>query len=222
MLKLRQKIIAEAHDTNYGGHPGPERTYLKLSSEWYWPHMLKGIKSYIHDCKPCRRNKPRLTKTPGLLEPLKIPDARWQDISMDFILELPKTKSGFNSIWVVVDRLTKRTHFIPTRTTVSAEEVAHLFIEHIFRHHGMPATIVSDRDSKFTSKFWSELLTSLGTKLKMTVAYRAQGDGQTERQNRTLEEIGGEFNLTKERVRQIKEKALRKLRNESAELFDYM
>ncbi|KAE9261025.1 hypothetical protein PR003_g34110, partial [Phytophthora rubi] len=150
--------------------------------------MLKSIQRFIADCEPCRRNKPRLTKPPGLLEPLSIPDERWRSISMDFITDLPRTKRDVDSIWVVVDRLTKRCHFVPTTKTVTAEGVARLFIDNIWKLHGMPSNIVSDRDRKFVSKFWQYVFKSIGTKLSMTVAHRAQGDGQTERMNRTLEE----------------------------------
>ncbi|GMF47037.1 unnamed protein product [Phytophthora fragariaefolia] len=145
IMSLKHKIIAEVHDSNFGGHP-------------------------------------------GLMEPLQIPDERWRSISMDFITDLPDTKRGNNSIWVVVDRLTKRSHFVPTVKTVSAQEVALLFIDNIWRLHGMPQDIVSNRDTKFISGFWSHVFEDVGPKLKMTVAYRAQGDGQTERTNRTLEE----------------------------------
>ncbi|KAE9315989.1 hypothetical protein PR003_g18846 [Phytophthora rubi] len=131
---------------------------------------------------------PRLTKPPGLLDPLSIPDECWRSISMDFITDLPRTKRDVDSIWVVVDRLTKRYHFVPTTKTVNAEGVARLFIDNIWKLHGMPANIVSDRDRNFVSAFWQHVFKSIGTKLSMTVAHRAQGDGQTERMNRTLEE----------------------------------
>ncbi|KAE9049920.1 hypothetical protein PR001_g2865 [Phytophthora rubi] len=107
---------------------------------------------------------------------------------MDFITDLPRTKRDVDSIWVVVDRLTKRYHFVPTTKTVNAEGVARLFIDNIWKLHGMPANIVSDRDRNFVSAFWQHVFKSIGTKLSMTVAHRAQGDGQTERMNRTLEE----------------------------------
>ncbi|KAG4058525.1 hypothetical protein PC123_g6507 [Phytophthora cactorum] len=187
-VKLRQTIISESHDTNYGGHPGAERTYLTLARHWYRSKMLKSIQKVIADCEPCRRNKPRLSKPPGLLEPLSITDERWQSISMDFITDLPRTKRDVDSIWVVVDRLTKRCRFVPTTKTVTAEGVARLFIDNIWKHHGIPKSIVSYRDRKFVSAFWKHVFKSVGTKLNMTVAHRAQGDGQTERMNRTLEE----------------------------------
>ncbi|GMF17869.1 unnamed protein product [Phytophthora lilii] len=121
-----------------------------------------------------------MSKTPGLLEPLQIRDERWRSISKDFITDLPDTKRGNNSTWVMVNRLTKRAHFIVTKT-VTAQEVATLFIDNIWRLHGMPQDIVSDRDTKFISGFWSQVFEDVGTKLKMTVTYRAQADGQTER-----------------------------------------
>ncbi|GMF39863.1 unnamed protein product [Phytophthora fragariaefolia] len=187
-LKLRQTIISECHDTNYGGHPGAERTYLMLVRRWYWSKMLKSIQHFIADCEPCRRNKPRLTKPPGLLEPLSIPYERCRAISMGFITDLPRTKRDVNSIWVVVDILTKRCHFVPTTKTVAAEGVARLFIDNIWKLHCLPSSIVSDRDRKFVSYFWQCVFKSIGTNLNMTVAHREQGDGQTERMNRTLEE----------------------------------
>ena len=109
-------------------------------------------------------------------------------ISMDFIIELPTTKSGFNAIWVIVDRLSKRIILIPTFTKLSSEKAAHQFVKHYFPLHGIPKSIISDRDPRFTSKFWTELMNILGTKLNMTVSHRPQADGQTERYNRTLEE----------------------------------
>ncbi|KAE9042818.1 hypothetical protein PR003_g15909 [Phytophthora rubi] len=116
--------------------------------------MLKLIQRFIANREPCRRNKPRLTKPPGLLEPLSIPDERWRSISMDFIIDLRRMNRDVDSIWVVVDRLTKRCHFVPTTKTVTAEGVARLFIDNIWQLQGMPSNIVSDRDRKFVSKFW--------------------------------------------------------------------
>ncbi|GMF20524.1 unnamed protein product [Phytophthora fragariaefolia] len=187
-VKLRQSIISECRDTNYGGHPGAEQTYLTLARHWCWSKMLRSIQKFIADCEPCRRNKPRLTKPPGLLEPLSIPGERWRSFSMDFITDLPRTKREVDSIWVVVDRLTKRCHFVPTTKNVTAEGVARLFIDNIGKLHGMPTNIVSDRDRKFVSAFWQHVFKSIGTKLSMSVAHRAQGDGQMERMDRTLEE----------------------------------
>ncbi|KAL1920728.1 uncharacterized protein VTP21DRAFT_11363 [Calcarisporiella thermophila] len=125
----------------------------------------------------------------GLLQPLPIPTRRWEQISMDFIFQLPKTKRGFDAILVIVDRLTKRAHFIPTTTNASAVEVAEIFMQNIFKLHGLPAHIISDRDPQFTSRFWKALFEKLGTRLAMSTAFHPQTDGQTERTNRTLEEM---------------------------------
>ncbi|GMF22831.1 unnamed protein product [Phytophthora fragariaefolia] len=132
---LKHRIIGAVHESIYGGHPGTDRTYLKLRADWYWPRMVRTIKKYIADCEDCRRNKPRLAKTPGLMEQMQTPDERWRSISMDFITDLSDTKRGHNLIWLVVDRLAKRAHFIATTKKVSAQEVTMLSIDNIWRLH---------------------------------------------------------------------------------------
>jgi hypothetical protein len=108
---------------------------------------------------------------------------------MDFIVGLPKTQAGFDSILVVVDWLTKIAHFIPTVATVTASGVAALFMRNIFKFHGMPSEIINDRDCKFVSEFWTTLFKMCGTKIKLSTAYHPETDGQTERTNRTLEDM---------------------------------
>ena len=125
----------------------------------------------------------------GLLQPLDTPTTRWEQITMDFIVQLPLTKQGYDAIFVVVDKLFKRAHFIPTHTSATAPETAKLFFNVIFKDHGLPRTIISDRDAKFTSKFWQQLFKELGTTLSMSTSFHPQTDGQTERTNRTLEEM---------------------------------
>ena len=125
----------------------------------------------------------------GEAQPISVPDYQWKDISMDFITHLPPTRSGFTSILVVVDRLSKMVHFLPTFDAVSAEDVAALFRDRIFCLHGMPQSIVSDRDVKFTSAFWTELHRLLGVRLNLSTAYHPQSDGQSERMNRVLEDM---------------------------------
>ena len=150
---------------------------------FFWPRMQKDVKNYVTSCEACQRNKPTNRAAAGLLQPLVIPETRWEQVSMDFITHLPKIKNHFDSIFVVVDRLSKRVHFIPTTSTVTAPDVAHLFFTHIFRHHGLPRVIVSDRDPKFISKFWQELLLFLRTKAAMSTIHHPQTDGQTEQAN---------------------------------------
>ncbi|OWZ08970.1 LOW QUALITY PROTEIN: hypothetical protein PHMEG_00018404 [Phytophthora megakarya] len=176
-VMLRYGIISECHDCNYGGHPGVEHTYLTL--------MLASIQTFITDCEQCRRNKPRLTKPSGLLEPLSIPDEIWRSISMDFITDLPQTKNKVNSIWVVIDQTMS---FHSNDEAVTAEGVAQRFVNNIWNLHVMLTNILFDRDRKFVSHFWQNVFKSIGTKLSMTVPHCAQGDGQKERMDPTLEE----------------------------------
>ena len=151
--------------------------------------MAKDIKQYVRSCNACQRNKSSNLWPAGLLQPLEIPSVAWEQVSLDFVVRLPLTKEGHDAILVVVDRLTKHVHFIPTHTSVTAPEVAKLFLAHVFKLHGMPCIIVSDRDAKFTSRFWKALLETLGTRAAMSTAFHPQTDGQTERANRTMEDM---------------------------------
>src|SRR3954470_22402332 len=156
---------------------------------FYWPRMNNDVRQYVKSCDSCQRIKASQQVPGGLLQPLPIPTRPWEQVSMDFIVQLPKTKAGFDAIVVFVDTFSKMTHFAPTKTTASAPDTARLFFDHIFRLHGLPKSIVSDRDAKFTSKFWKSLFQTLGTKLAMSTAFHPQTDGQTERANRTLEDM---------------------------------
>ena len=184
---LKNDIIYENHDVPTAGHVGRFRTYYKIRQEYHWHHMEKYIARYIQTCEQCQRNKSRANKAPGLLNPLDIPDARWQDITMDFVVGLPTTtQEKKNAIMVIVDRLTKRAIFIPTKTTDKAEDTAKHFFNRYVRDHGIPTSIVSDRDSLFTSKLWSSLMDLCETQHKFSSAFRPQTDGQTEIVNKFL------------------------------------
>jgi hypothetical protein len=124
-----------------------------------------------------------------LLQPLKIPEWKWEEIGMDFIVELPLTQAGYDSIWVIVDRLTKVAHFIPVKMTYSGAKLAELYMSRIVCLHGVPKKIVSDRGSQFTSKFWEKLQESMDTKLNFSSAYHPQTDWQTGRTNQILEDM---------------------------------
>lgn len=137
-------------------------------------------------CDTWQRNKARLGKPGGLVRPLPIPERPWGSVSMDFVLGLPQTRKGYNYVVVFVDRLTKMVHVRPCKKEIDAEETADLFFDAVFRRHGMPDDVVSDRDSKFTGAFWSTLLKRLGTKQSLSTAFHPQTDGQTERMNRVL------------------------------------
>jgi hypothetical protein len=151
--------------------------------------MLHSVAEYVAICDTCQRVKAEHQRPAGLLQPLKILEWKWEEITMDFIVGLPRTQKGYNSIWVVVNRLTKVAHFIPVNTTYSSARLAELYISRIICLHGVPKKIISDRGSQFTSRFWEQLHDSLDTKLRFSTAYHPQTDGQTERTNQVLEDM---------------------------------
>ena len=147
------------------------------------------IASYVAKCDTCRRIKASHLPSASVLQPLQIPAWKWEDIGMDFITGLPRTPQGYDSIWVIVDRLTKSAHFLPVKTTYPAKRYAELYLEKIVCLHGVPKTIISDRGTQFTSRFWEQLQGCLGTKLIRSSAYHPQTDGQTERVKQILEDM---------------------------------
>ena len=186
---LRSHILREHHDIDIAGHPGIDKTLDAIMRHYYWPKMGKDVRKYVLTCDLCQRNKSSNQQPAGLLQPLPTPTKRWEEVTMDFIVQLPLTRNGHDAIVVFVDRLTKRSHFVPMHTSATAPEVAKIFFCEIFKHHGLPKAIISDRDAKFTSHFWQALFHQLGTKTAMSTAFHPQTDGQTERLNRTLEEM---------------------------------
>jgi len=171
------------------GHLGVDKTLAALQQLFYWPKMVDDVRLYVKTCGSCQRNKPSNQKKGGLLKSLDIPSYPFESVSMDFITQLPETARGNDALLVVVDRLSKLTILIPTNTTVSAAEAATLFYDNVFKNHGMPLSIVSDRDPRFTAKFWQEFYKCMGTTLKMSSGYHPETDGLTERANRTVEQI---------------------------------
>lgn len=186
---IRTRILQEVHDAPTGGHLGMEKTLTRLGKLFWWEGIRAETQQYVGSCVACQSNKASNQKPAGLLHSLPIPTRRWEQVSMDFVGPLPATKRGNDFILVVVDKLSKMVHLIPCRTTITAKQVASLFWREIIRLHGMPSSIVSDRDPRFTSHFWQELWKLMGTKLAMSTAYHPQTDGQTERVNRVMEEI---------------------------------
>ena len=186
---LQTRLLHEAHDTPTSGHLGRHKTLARLQEHFFWPYMDKSVRDYVRSCAACQLNKPPSRAPYGMLMSLPVPDRPWQSASLDFIGVLPTTESGHDMILVFVCRLTKMIHLIPCKSTADAQEIAALFIKHIYRLHGLPSQLVSDRDSKFTSDFWQALFSQLGSKLSMSTANHPQTDGQTERANRTVEEM---------------------------------
>ena len=151
--------------------------------------MKKDIAEYVAVCDVCQRVKAEHQKPARLLQPLLIPEWKWDKLGMDFITGLPRTRSGYDSIWVVVDRLTKVAHFILVKTTYTSAKLAKIYMTRIICLRGVRRSIVSDRGTQFTSKFWNQLHETLGTRLEFSTAYHPQTDGQTERVNQILEDM---------------------------------
>ncbi|KAJ3476377.1 hypothetical protein NLI96_g11201 [Meripilus lineatus] len=183
---LRSEILHSRHDALVAGHPGRARTLGLVSQDFSWPGMNTYVRKYVQACDVCARIKAPRHKPYGLLQPLDIPSRPWKSISMDFIVKLP-ISHGYDSIWVVCDRLTQAAHFIPTNETIDAPGLARLFLDRVFRYHGLPDSIVSDRGSIFVSQFWKELTMLLRINLRTSTAYHPQTDGLTERTNQTIE-----------------------------------
>jgi hypothetical protein len=188
-LELRKKILDEAHLSRFSMHPGSNKMYHDLRSLYWWTRMKREIAKYISECDTCQRVKASHLKVAGTLQPLPIPSWKWEDLSMDFIVGLPNTSQHHDSIWVIVDRLTKTAHFLPVHTTHRTEKYADIYIDQIVRLHGIPRTTVLDRGAPFVARFWEQLQESLGTHVIRSSAYHPQTDGQTERVNQILEDM---------------------------------
>jgi hypothetical protein len=183
---LQTKLITAFHSSPVGGHSGAHATYQRLKKLFAWTGMKSQTADFVRQCDICQHAKHSNTAPAGLLQPLPPPTGPWRDITMDFIEGLPLS-DGFNCILVVVDRFSKFAHFVPLKHPFTAPSVARIFLDSVVKLHGMPLSIVSDRDKIFTSIFWKQLFQQLGTKLKFTTAYHPQTDGQSERVNQCLE-----------------------------------
>ncbi|XP_072078042.1 uncharacterized protein [Arachis hypogaea] len=149
-----------------------------------WMHVIRRGRTFRRKKMKVEHQKPS-----GMLQFLGIPQWKWGGIAMDFVTGLPRTRSGFDAVWLIMDRLTKSAHFLPIRVNYSMEELARLYIKEIVMLHGVPSSIVSDRDPQFTSRFWGAFQRVFGTKLCLSTAYHPQTDGQSERNNQTLEDM---------------------------------
>ena len=189
---LFSRIMKMVHDDSSAGHPGVSRTMLAFNERFYMRKSTPLIKRYVQSCQVCQRTKPRNEKDPGLLTSLDIPASRWTDISVDFVGPLPKS-DGKDGIMVVVDRLTKRAHFVPTTIRASSKEIGQLLKDHIFKLHGLPRSILSDRDTRFTSEYWQKLMKDLDVNVQMTTAYHQRANGLAERTIRSLKQYLGSY-----------------------------
>ena len=187
--ELKRHIMEEAHSSAYAMHPGSTKMYRTFKEHYWWNGMKKEIASFVSRCLTCQHVQAEHQKPEGKIQLLPIPVWKWEKITMDFVKGLPWTQRQHDSIWVIVDRLTKSTHFLPIIVEDSLEKLAQLYVDEIVRLHGVPVSIVSDRDPRFTSRFWPSLQTTLGTRLHFSTVFHPQTDGQSERTIQTLEDM---------------------------------
>jgi hypothetical protein len=188
-FELHHTIMDEAHCSRYSIHPETNKMYKDLKTNFWWMRMKMKIARYVSECDTCRRVNADHLRLAGNLHPLSIPEWKWENIYMDFIVGLPHTSNGYNSIWVIVDRLTMSAHFIPVSTTYRIWQYAELYMSHIACYHGILKTIISDRGSIFVSRFWKQLHDCLGTHLIWSSAYHPQMDRQTKWVNQIIEDV---------------------------------
>ncbi|KAH0672805.1 hypothetical protein KY290_025037 [Solanum tuberosum] len=186
---VRERILDEAHNSFYSIHPGSTKMYRDLRDVYWWCGMKKDIAKFVSSCHSCQQVKAEHQRPGALTQDIEIPTWKWEEINMDFVVGLPKARRVFDSVWVVVDRMTKSAHFLPVKTTYGAEEYAKLYIHELVRLHGIPLSILSDRGAQFTSHFWKSFQRGLGTKVKRSTAFHPQTDGQAERTIQTLEDM---------------------------------
>jgi transposase InsO family protein len=189
---LRLHILKSCHDAALVGHQGVSKTLELIQRRLCWLGLRRDVEIYVRGCATCQRTKPSRQRPQGFLQSLEISDGPWTSISMDFVEELPAS-NGYNSILVVVDRLTKYATFIPTTTKLSTAGLVDLIVDNVVSRHGLPTSIISDRGSKFTSKLWAAMCKVLGIKVSLSTAFHPQTDGQTERVNQVMEQYLRQF-----------------------------
>jgi len=184
---IRTTLIAKHHEPPHVGHGETAKTSELISRRYYWPKIREDIKRFIKNCNTCQRTKVLQHAPYGLLQSNKAPDRPWKSIAMDFITDLPKSE-GYDTILVVIDRLTEMSHFIPCSKDLDARQFANLFMKEIVWLHGLPHDIITDRGTLFTSDLWRETTGKLGIERRLSTAFHPQTDGQTERTNAILEQ----------------------------------
>ncbi|GJU16212.1 reverse transcriptase domain-containing protein [Tanacetum coccineum] len=184
----RYLIMHESHKSRYSIHPGSDKMYHDLKMLYWWPNIKADIATYVSKCLTCAKVKAEHQRPSGLLVQPDIPEWKWEKITMDFITKLPKTEAGYDSIWVIVDRL-QSCSLICMMKRIRAEKFQGLNIIILVARHGIPVSIISDRDSHFTLRVWQSLHKALGMQLNLSTAYHPQTDGQSERTIQTLEDM---------------------------------
>nr|GEZ28541.1 putative reverse transcriptase domain-containing protein [Tanacetum cinerariifolium] len=186
---LRTVIMHESHKSKYSIHPSSDKIYQDMKKLYWRPNMKADIPTYASKCLTCVEVKAEHQRPSGLLVQPKVPEWKWDNITMDFVTKLPKSSQGYDTIWVIVDRLTKSAIFTPIRKTDSMDKLARIYLKEVVTRHGIPVSIISDRDPRFASNFWRSLQNALGTRLDMSTAYHPETDGQSERSIQTLDDM---------------------------------
>ncbi|MCO5554428.1 hypothetical protein L7F22_007958 [Adiantum nelumboides] len=184
--QLRPKVLIECHAPPYAGHRGIDATIKAVDTFFYWPTLRRDVDAFVRSCLVCQKVKFDRQKAPGLLQPLPIPDKPWESIAMDFIFDLPRTPTGNDGIWNIICRFRKQAHFVFVRKKIKLDHKVKLFMHNIFKYHGMPQSIVSDRDPRMTSFFCKTLFENMDTTLKFSSSFHPQTDGQSEEANSTV------------------------------------
>ena len=185
--EIRREILELFHDSPPAGHPGRAKTLELISRNYWWPSMTKYVHDYVDGCDRCKQTKVLPSRPTGPLQPNEVPEGPWQTITCDLIVDLPKSE-GCDSIFVVVDRFSKQAHFIPTTKDVDSKGISELFLKNVWKHHGTPKKVISDRGTQFISKFMGQMSKRLGTKWSASTSYHPRTDGQTERVNQEVEQ----------------------------------
>jgi hypothetical protein len=186
---FKKRIMEEAHSTPYTVHPGATKIYRDVKAVFWWIGMKNDIAKFVAECLTCQQVKAEHQRPGGLLQPLPIPEWKWEHVTMDFVVGLPRSLNGHDAIWVIVDRLTQFAHFLPIKVNFTLDKLAQLYIQEIVRLHVTPVSIVSDRDPRFTARFWKSLQAAMGTTLNFSTAFHPQSDGQSEQTIQTLEDM---------------------------------
>jgi hypothetical protein len=187
--ELKNMLLSKMHKVPYAGHPGYQKTIATVKKQYYWPGMKNEVVDFIAKFLECQKVKAKHRHPTGLLQPFPISEWKWEVVTMVFITKLPMTTKQHDYIMVVVDKCTKATHFIPVKSMHKTTNIAEIYMREIAKLHGVPKTIVSDKDSKFTSNFWKGLFKGFGTNLKFSTTCHPESDGKTKRVNRVIEDM---------------------------------
>ena len=189
LTDLREEILKEFHCSRFVVHPGGTKMYQDLRRQYYWSGMKRHVGDFVRRCLMYQQVKAEHQKPAGLLQPLEVAEWKWEHVTMDFVTYFPRTLQGHDAVWVIVYRFTKSTHFLAVRMTFTLDRFYRLYIREIVWLHGVPVSIVSDRDPRFVPHFWKSFQKAMGTRLTTSTAFHPQTGGQSNRTIQVLEDM---------------------------------